>query len=226
MSKNINNYLEQYDSFLNTKKSCELTIDLLNYKINDNLIINEDEQNLNIDPLISKINFNNDISFNIVLDYGTTIFFTPETFTRDEDYIVIEYNSGDSILQAKLDVEDIKEQVKYTERLLGGKVLFKDTSHLFNKVYRVFGPISDMDLVHMEILLSQTLRSKTDPGLPARMKKPFDPVLMNIKEIPFKSSFVSGLLFENINKAINQGLISEEDIPPSILERLFTGDLT
>ncbi|MFW6242597.1 MAG: hypothetical protein ACOC2W_00395 [bacterium] len=225
MSNNINDYLEQHDSYLITKKPCELVIDLLNYKIDDNLLINEDKETVWVDPLISKIEFK-DKSFNIVLDYASTIFYTLETYDRDEDYITIKFNKDDSILQADLSVEDIKQQVRYTERLLGGKVLFKDTSHLFNKVYRVFGPISDMDLVHMEVLLSQSLRSKKDPGLPARMSKPFDPIMMNIKQIPFKSSFTSGLLFEDINKAINQGLISEDDIPPSILERLFTGDLT
>ncbi|MCF7927043.1 MAG: hypothetical protein K9L74_05660 [Candidatus Izimaplasma sp.] len=225
MSKNINDYLEQHDSFVLVKKSCELVIDLLNYKIDDNLLIDEDKETIWLDPLMSKINFG-DISFNIVLDYANTIFFTRDTFNKDEDYITINYNSGDTLLQADLSVENIKEQVRYTERLLGGKVLFKDTSHLFNKVYRIFGPISDMDLVHMEVLLSQTLRAKKDPGLPARMIQPFDPIMLNIKEIPFKSSYVSGLLFENIGKAINQGLVSEEDVPPSILERLFTGDLT
>lgn len=220
---NIKNYLEQYESYLNTKKSCELIIDLLNYKIDDNLLIEENK--LWVETLISKIEYE-DISFSLILDYPCNIFFNDEDFVQEEDYIKITYKPNESILQAQLDVQDIKEQVRYTERLLGGKVLFKDSSHLFNKLYRIFGPISDMDLVHMEVLLSQVLRSKKDPGLPARMSKPFDPIMMNIKEIPFKSSYVSGLLFENINKAISQGLIQEEDIPPSILERLFTGDLT
>lgn len=221
---NINDFLKQEDSFLIANKKCELIIDLLNYKIDDNILIDEQKNTIWVESVISKIEFEN-LSFNIVLDYSCNIIFDENNFEQNEDYIKISYDSGDTILESKLDVEDIKEQVKYTERLLGGKVLFKDTTHLFNKVYRVFGPISDMDLVHMEVLLSQVLRSKKDPGLPARMDEPFDPVNMNIKEIPFKSSYVSGLLFENINKAIGQGLIQEEDIPPSILERLFTGDL-
>lgn len=222
---NINEYLEQQESYLNAKKSCELIIDLMNYKIDDDLLIDDQENKVWAESLISKINFE-DFSFNIVLDYPCDVLYEEGNFEREEDYLSFSYDKGDSILRAQLDVQDIKEQVKYTERLLGGKSLFKDTNHLFSKVYKVFGPISDMDLVHMEVLLSQVLRSKKDPGLPARVHEPFDPVTMNIKEIPFKSSYLSGLLFENINKALSQGLIQEEDIPPSILERLFTGDLT
>ncbi len=220
----IKSYLDQHDSYLITKKPCELIIDLLNYKIDDNLLIKEDDNIVYLDQVITRIEYA-DTSFNIVLDYGADVFFNPDNYLKEEDYIKIEYKSGDTILQTRLDVENIGETIKYTERLLGGKILFKDISHLYNKLYKVFGPVSDADSVHLEVLLSQVLRSKKDPSLPARMVDPFDPTMINIKDVSFKNSFLSGLMFENIGKAINQGLISEDQVPPSILERLFTGDL-
>lgn len=49
--------------------------------------------------------------------------------------------------------------------------------------------------------------------------------MMNIKDIVFNTSFIQGLGFENINKAIQTGLISEETPGISILEKVLTGTL-
>lgn len=221
----IKNYLEQSESLLIAKKNCKLIIDLLNYKIGDDILIEEEKGIISVNSVVSKVEFD-DIMFNIVLDYPCDIYVEEGAMNRVEDYLEIDYQENDTILKAKLDVQNIKEQSRYTERLLGGKEIYKDTPHLFRKLYKVYGPVSDMDLVHMEILLSQVLRSKSDTSLPARMSKPFDPVMMNIKEIVHTGNFASSLQFENINKAISEGLIKEEELPPSILEKLMTGDLT
>ena len=40
-----------------------------------------------------------------------------------------------------------------------------------------------MDLVHMEVLISQVLRDKNNPVIPARVgSDPMHPVLMNLKK--------------------------------------------
>ena len=48
--------------------------------------------------------------------------------------------------------------------------------------------------------------------------------MMNIKNTVFSTSFVQGLAFENINKAIETGLVSKADMPATILEKLVTGE--
>jgi len=122
-------------------------------------------------------------------------------------------------------LSEIKEQVSYVGRLLGGKVVFKDPSHLITKVMKVYGgKVSNLDLVHFEILISQALRDKNNQLLPARLGKTWDPVMMNIKSTVFASGFVQGLAFENIGKAIESGLISEEDVDETLLGKLVTGE--
>ena len=49
--------------------------------------------------------------------------------------------------------------------------------------------------------------------------------MVNLKNNVFASGFIQGLAFENINKAIETGLVSEHDLDPSILERIVTGEL-
>jgi hypothetical protein len=82
-----------------------------------------------------------------------------------------------------------------------------------------------MDSVHIEVLLSQALRDKSNPSIPARLGKKWNPTMINIKQIVFKTSFIQGLAFENVNEAIKTGLITEEGGEPSILEKVLTGTL-
>ena len=90
------------------------------------------------------------------------------------------------------------------------------------KVYG--GGVSDLDLVHFEVLISQVLRDRKNQSLPARLGRVWDPVMMNIKNVVFSSGFVQGLAFENVNKAIEVGLITEEDVEESVLGKLVTGE--
>jgi hypothetical protein len=84
-----------------------------------------------------------------------------------------------------------------------------------------------MDLVHMEVLISQILRDKNNPVFPSRVgKDPMHPVLRNIKKNVFNNGgLLQGLAFENTSAAINAGLIATTELEPSILERLLTGTL-
>ena len=81
-----------------------------------------------------------------------------------------------------------------------------------------------MDLCYFEVLASQVLRDRKNQAIPARLGKTWDPVMMNIKNTVFSTSFVQGLAFENINKAIETGLVSKADVPATILEKLDTGE--
>ena len=110
-------------------------------------------------------------------------------------------------------------------RLLGGREIYKDANHLFLKLFAVYGTLRSMDSVHLEVLLSQALRDKTNQSIPARLGKKWDPTMINIKQIVFKTSFIQGLAFENVNEAIKTGLITEEGGDPSILEKVLTGTL-
>jgi hypothetical protein len=140
--------------------------------------------------------------------------------------MTFEYLPNDIIFEVPLQATDMKQQVNYVNRLLGGKVVFKDPSHMIGKVLKVYGgSVSDLDLCHFEVLISQILRDKKNQQLPARLAKTWDPVMMNIKNAVFASGFVQGLAFENVNKAIETGLISEGEVEPSILGKLITGEV-
>lgn len=219
----ISKYISQSENSLICKDKCSITIDLNEYDIGNNLIINE--ESVSVESLICNIEFE-DFIFNLVLDYPVNLIIQNIKVSDEENYIKLNYTKNSIILETSLDTKQIKEQVGYVERLLGGREIFKDVDHLFNKLFKVYGgKVSDMDLIHLEILLSQCLRDKKDPSQPARLGSTWNPIMMNIKTAIFSTSFMQGLSFENINEAIKTGLISKTKSEPSIIEKVLTGTL-
>jgi len=218
---NLEKYTQQEEDKLIAKKECIVKIDLSTYAIDDSYMIKDDHVWFN--HLVSQIEFN-DLIFNITLDYSVNLL--KQNFQKiGNSALIFKYSVGDTILEVPLQTDDIKEQVNYIGRLIGGRVVYKDPAHLLLKVMKVYGgSVSDLDLCYFEVLCSQVLRDRKNQSLPARMGKTWDPIMMNIKNTVFSTGFVQGLAFENINKSIETGLISKEDLPSTILEKLVTGE--
>ena len=222
MPEKITKYLNQVENSLVAVKPLKLIIDLDDYTLGDNLLIKEQEKQIYVSSLVSKVEFE-DKMFNLILDYSANIWFGE--YEKTNETIEVEYGADEVILEVTMEEQNIEEQVHYLERMLGGKEIYKDVTHLYNKLTAVYFPIADIDSVHAEVLLSNVLRDKSDPSQPARLGKEFNPTMMNIKDIVFKGSTMASLAFENINKATQTGLTSEKEPEPSIIEKLMTGQL-
>lgn len=220
----INKYLQQTDDKLIAVQPCKITIEMTDYHMSDTLQIKEQDGIIWVKSLLSKAEFE-DIVFNIILDYPVELQ-TPNMELIGKERIILNYLKEDIILTIPFTTVEIKEQVNYIKRLLGGREMYKDPSHLLKKILKVYGgSISDLDLVYMEIMASQVLRDKADHSIPARLGRKWDPIMANIKTDVFSSSFIQGLEFENVGKAIDTGLTTSKDTEPSILERVVTGEL-
>jgi hypothetical protein len=217
-------WLYQTDNQLVTRKPCKVTINTNEYHLNVDLFIEDTLVWSN--SLLATVEFE-DITFNLILDKSVQIqVFNNMIKTKDE--ISFEYKENDTMLEVPVEASHISAQIKYLERLLGGREIYKDVDHLFRKLYNIYGPsvAPDMDLVHLEVLTSHCLRDRHNQSIPARLAKTWDPIMINIKKIVFNTSFVQGLAFENINEAIRTGLVTDEPYEPSILEKVLTGELT
>jgi len=218
----LSKYLYQSENILTIKKDCVLTIDLADYNLDDTISFNREDNTIWVKNLISKIDCG-ELEFNIILDYPVILHI--QNMERiGSQFIKLKYSANNPILEVSMEVEDIKKQVGFVERLMSGKEIFKDVDHFLLKLYRAFRDVSGMDLIHLEILISNVLRNKSDLSKPARLGS-WNPVLINMKDIVFRSGFVQGLAFENIGKSINTGLISDVYDEPSILERVLTGTI-
>ena len=220
--KGLSEYFYQSENILTVKKDCILTIDLFDYNLDDTISFNREDNIIWVKNLISKIECS-DFEFNIILDYPV-ILHIQNMEKMGSQFIKLKYSANNPIFEISMEVEDIKKQVGFVERLMSGKEIFKDVNHFLMKLYRVFKDVSGMDLIHLEILTSNSLRNKSDLSKPARLGT-WNPVLINMKDIVFRSGFIQGLAFENIGKSINTGLISDVYDEPSILERVLTGTI-
>ncbi len=219
----VKKLLSQTENTLSCNQDCTITVTRSDYPLPGDLVFNDDKTILKAKGIVCKIEFS-DAIFNIILDYS--IEFQLYKYEQiGKEVIKLEYKKNSTILEVPLQTEETKEQIQYVTRLLGGREIYKDANHLFLKLFKVYGTLRDMDVVHMEVLLSQALRDKKNPSIPARLGSRWDPTMINIKQIVFKTSFIQGLAFENINEAIKTGLITEEGGDPSILEKVLTGTL-
>jgi DNA-directed RNA polymerase subunit beta' len=219
----VNKYFKQTDQKLYCNIEFKLKLDLSDYTENSNLFINENERNIYLKGLLCIVTADN-IEFDVILDYSVKIFYNE--LTKTDKKIIIEYKKGDLILDVPIEYQEIKESILYLKRILSGKEIFKDNNHLFLKLYKVYENLSNFDLVHLEVLLSQCMRDKKNVMIPARLgSNPFDPTLLNIKKNVFSTSFLQGLAFENIGEAIKVGLTSDQELPPSMIEKILTGKI-
>lgn len=216
----IKDYLYQDRNTLICKKSCSLTVPLESYSVGENMTIQNGE--VWVSSLISTIDFD-DIEFDIVLDYPIII--KADDMIKESTKIVFSFIANSVILESSMGGEISKEQIIYVKRLLSGKEIIRDPSHLLKKLYGVYGPVSSMDLVHLEVALCNLLRNSDDLSIPARLKQPYNAKLININSIPFVESFLSGIEFERITKAIETGLITDRPKDPSALEKILLGEL-
>ena len=221
--RTVEKHLSQQENELVCLKDCTLTLTMSDYPISGDMETNDDGTLVSVRGLVCKLEFS-DLILSVILDYPVEIrIYNTEYSGRD--FKIFKYKANSTILEATLETAQAQEQIKYVERLLGGREIYKDADHLFRKLFRVYGELRSSDVVHLEVLLSQVLRDKSNKSIPARLGKTWDPIMMNIKDIVFNTSFIQGLAFENIGKAINTGLITAEPLEPSILEKVMTGTL-
>ena len=218
----ISNFLKQSEQQLITIKPMVITIDMSNYN-STNLKYSEEDKKIWVKSLLAKAEYN-DLIFDITLDYGLELFIY-EIEQIGKEYIKLSYEANSPVLEVSTEAGESAVQISYVERLIGGREILKDASHLYRKLFAVYGALSNMDSVHLEIMCSQVLRDKNNLQISARLGTKWDPILVNLKKVIFSSGFVNGLAFENINDAIKTGLITEELGDVSIIEKVMTGNL-
>lgn len=219
----INKKLGENDNQLYTKEPMVMTLALEDYPQTNDLVYSDDDEEIIVKSLVCKVEYD-DAIFNIVLDYPAVLkVYEQEKMGRE--LLKLSYEKNSTILEVPMQTDNTKAQIQYVRRLLGGNEIYKDANHLFLKLFSIYGSLRSMDMVHLEVLLSQALRDKKNQSLPARLGSTWDPVMINIKKIVFQTSFIQGLAFENINEAIKTGLVTDEVGDASILEKVLTGTL-
>jgi len=165
------------------------------------------------------------IQYDITLDY-TTIIPILHGIENEENKITIPFKKDQTVFECSQTHDLGKKAVKVVEALLSGRKAWKDPNHFLLKVFDATVADSNADLVHFEVLCSNLLRDESNPRIPARLnQKKYNPVVMNIKNIPVVESWLSSLAFENFNKSIETALTYPRPEEETVLEKIVTGNL-
>ena len=220
MSSKITDYLRQDKNSLITILPCTLTINMDNYSSPDSIEFETDT--IYVKSMLAKLEYEDKI-FDLILDYALNIN-SQNIVTKNKEKVVLEFDADTIICESSTEASEIKGQIQFVERLLGGREILKDIPHFYKRLIGVYSPpTTDMDSVHIEVLASQVLRNAKDIQKLARTEEPYQPALVNIKKVVFSSGFLQGLAFENVGEAIRTGLVSEHEEEPSIIEKILTG---
>lgn len=158
------------------------------------------------------------------IEFPVKIYLKDADMEETPDYYLVTFTKGNKVLNSiprSIEPHKVANAIK---EVLGGGSPFTTVESLYYKLYSMTKDFSDFDSVHLEVIMSNILRAKKDPQLPARLKEPFEFNMYSVKKLPGIMSWPLGLAFENYTAAITQGMISER-APESQIERIMMGDI-
>jgi len=140
---------------------------------------------------------------------------------KNRKITTIHYNTGDVVIEK--DYVDIKTDIGLLTRLLHGNIKYvNDPKTLINMIYDI---IPSVDLVHIELIISNMFRRKDNLSERCRIKGNYNnAVIIGQKNQPFQDSWLSALAFQYIDKAITQGLIQGKNSERNPIENIITED--
>ena len=199
---------------ISAKVPCNITIDKKDYR--------EDSiQDYGNKFLISGIL---DINYGTVEDVKKVVLplnfnvdlFKQNSVIEDGSVITLHYELGDKILSKDYYVKELNPAT--IDRLFEGGFKYIKHPEMLLKVMR--DELTLVDNIHLELVISNMFRSNKDLSVPGRLVNYEDCELHGSKKLPFIDSWLSGLAFENPNKALKVGLIGGKEASLNPIEKI------
>jgi len=213
--KDLNLLLDVQKNKIIAKHDCRIVIDKQEYSdttlmnLNDKFII----------PGLFDINFSKgdkQTSLTLPLNFKVDLF-KPKNIDIKGKLITLNYEEGETIIKKDFYIKD--EDPAIVNRLFEGQLKFiKDPQILLNLI---IDELPTADIIHLELVVSNMFRNEDDPTVPCRLTNYKNPVIIGQKKLPFVGSWLNALAFENINKAVEVGLVNNKDAELNPLEKIM-----
>lgn len=141
----------------------------------------------------------------------------PEDYKQDGKTLILRYTPGEVIISK--DYYNKETDPSIINRLLDGSIKYINSPEVL--LDAVHEQLPTLDLIHVELILSNMFRTKGDLTTPCRLKDYSDFEIVGIKKLPFLNSWLTGLSFEDPNKAIKLALLSEKDADMNPIEKVL-----
>lgn len=141
----------------------------------------------------------------------------PENVVIDGKMIFLTYYSGEVIIHQDNYLKEMDPTV--ISKLFEAQAKYiTDPEMLVNALTQQMPTI---DLVHLETIVQNMFRDADDPTKLARLNNYKNFEIQSQKKLPHIDSWLNGMAFENINKAISGGLLNQQSIQNDPYENLI-----
>ena len=141
----------------------------------------------------------------------------PEDYVVDGKTIVLRYAPGEKILSQDYYTKQTEPSV--IDRILGGALKYINSPEAL--IDAAHEQLPSLDLIHIELVVSNMFRLKDDATVPCRLSNYKDFQIIGIKKLPHINSWLTGLSFEDPNKAIKLALINSRDNDMNPIEKIL-----
>ena len=145
----------------------------------------------------------------------------PNDTDEESRSIKLNYKKGELIIEQKIIQKDINNFLIVNRMLSGNLKYMNDPILLTNNLSDEF---PSLDLVHLELVVMNMFRDKDDISKQCRLTSYKNAEVIGQKSLPFKTSWLNALIFEDINKSIKTGLIDNQDAEMNPIEKLVLSE--
>ena len=152
----------------------------------------------------------------IVLNYNIDLMKSSDTEIEKKN-ITINYEKNQTVIHKDYYPDDV--DIRMIINLLQGRVKYiKDPIILLNMLRTM---LPRVDSVHLELLISNMFRNSDDGSKRCRLTGNYkDSIIVGQTAQPFKDSWESAMMYRNIDKAINKGLINKQPTEENPIEKI------
>ncbi len=156
----------------------------------------------------------------IVLNYDVDLL-KNESIEEDKNLITIHYHEKELLITK--DYFSGETNMGLLDKLMQGNVKYiNDYKIIVNMLHDI---LRSIDLVHIELIVSNMFRKKEDLNEKCRIKGNYkDSVILGVRKQPHQDSWQSALAFQYIDKAIQKGLVEGKDTELNPIEKVLNED--
>ncbi len=206
----INDNLTVNKNTIVAKKPVSIIIDNKDYHISEIL---ETTDYYQIPGILTLISQNND-SVTFPFDFQVKLYKTRD-FEVDRNIITLNYEPDEIIIEQKFIID--KTDPSVIRKLFDAGFKYLNTPEMLCEM--IFKQMPS-DMCYIETIVQNMFRDKENPQNNCRLTHYKNCDIYSQKQLPFLNSWVNSLSFENIDKGIKKGLLSDSDIRYDPVEKI------
>ena len=213
-------YLKQNQMQLITNVPIAVTIskETADYKVYEDRVILEDG--------IAIINFKDGQYFEIdIQDSSYSIEFKNFLNIKAKaDFVQLTYEGQQIFAEIELRSSGLQVAIQEVNKLFERRSCKDcDISKTLMEIFKYY-ETTGRKLVHFEVIMSNMVRSKSNLYIPYRLSNDKEYVIIGISQVPFYTSPLLALAFQNVGKAIESGLLFPKEADTTDFDKILLGE--